>query len=61
MYQTQKMNCNQTTIFTFSVIRKTLVERSRFLDKKSFTGKSIVILGMGAVGQNVARMLEIKK
>ena len=47
-------------IYIFSD-KKDLSRTIEIFDKKSFIGKSIVILGMGAVGQNVARMLENKK
>ena len=47
-------------IYIFSD-KKDLSRTIEIFDKKSFIGKSIVILGMGAIGQNVAKMLEIKK
>ncbi len=47
-------------IYIFSD-KKDLSRTIEIFDKKSFIGKSIVILGMGAIGQNVAKMLENKK
>ncbi len=47
-------------IYIFSD-KKDLSRTIEIFDKKSFIGKSIVILGMGAVGQNVAKMLENRK
>jgi len=47
-------------IYIFSD-KKDLSRTVEIFDKKSFIGRSIVILGMGAVGQNVAKMLENKK
>ncbi len=47
-------------IYIFSD-KKDLSRTIEIFDKKSFIGRSIVILGMGAVGQNVAKMLENKK
>ncbi len=47
-------------IYIFSD-KKDLSRTIEIFDKKSFIGRSIVILGMGAVGQNVAKMLENKR
>ena len=47
-------------IYIFSD-KKDLSRTVEIFDKKSFVGKSVVILGMGAIGQNVAKMLENKK
>ena len=48
------------SIYIFSD-KKDLSRTIEIFDKKGFIGKSIVILGMGAIGLNVARMLENKK
>ena len=50
----------QDNIYIFSD-KKDLNRTIEIFDKKSFIGKSIVILGMGAIGQNVAKILEIEK
>ena len=47
-------------IYIFSD-KKDLSRTVEIFDNKSFVGKSVVILGMGAIGQNVAKMLENKK
>jgi trk system potassium uptake protein TrkA len=51
---------SKDNIYIFSD-KKDLNRTIEIFDKKSFIGKSIVILGMGAIGQNVAKMLENKK
>ncbi len=47
-------------IYIFSD-KKDLSRTIEIFDKKSFIGKSLVILGMGTIGQNVAKMLENKR